>query len=125
MSNCSCIVVETDTGYWDFKTITTPKARKIHICSECKGAIMPGETYENMKGSWDGDFTQNKTCPDCLSIRKVLFCGRWSYGGLFEDLYNAIDSGDNGFMLCLGDLTPRAREKVCELVENYWEEWDE
>jgi len=37
------------------------KARKAHRCCECGGKIAPSDTYEYVKGLWDGDWSEFKT----------------------------------------------------------------
>jgi hypothetical protein len=54
--------------YPKFYTITNPRARKRHLCCECRGDIMPGDTYENFAGMWDR-FGSFKTCPECVELR--------------------------------------------------------
>lgn len=48
---------------------STPKARITHTCCECRGKISPGETYHLIKGCWDGEWSDFKTCADCESMR--------------------------------------------------------
>jgi len=46
----------------DFQTESTPTARKVHRCGECHGHIEPGQKYQLISGSWDGDMASFKTC---------------------------------------------------------------
>ncbi len=79
----------------DVYTVTLPKARKRHRCSECGRAIQPGEQYERVTGIWDGTADTFKTCPHCLDLRKYVkahvpcFC--WHHGNMTED---AIETAD-------------------------------
>lgn len=85
MFNCDCVLVPVDT----IGEILQQKIRmsKIeHICSECKRKIKPGEYYEYYAGIFEEDFLVFKTCQDCLSIRKNLFCGVWNFQYILEDL---------------------------------------
>jgi len=92
---CACVYIENDGGP-EFIRETLPKARKIHLCSECHSKIQPGSIYERAEGVWDGDFRTYKTCLDCKSVRDEFFCDGWTYEQLWNDLYEFIND-------CLGD----------------------
>ncbi len=72
-----------------FYSRTMPKARKVHQCFECGGAILPGETYESVSGKWDYVETF-KTCARCVDLRtwvkNNLPCVCWGHGNLHDDL---------------------------------------
>jgi hypothetical protein len=53
----------------DFQTETTPSARKQHKCGECYGVIQPGQKYQLVSGSWEGDMGSFKTCMPCVEAR--------------------------------------------------------
>lgn len=65
------------------------KAKKEHRCSECARAIEPGETYEHVRGKWNGDVDTFKTCPRCLAlkewVRAHVPCFCWAHGNIIED----------------------------------------
>lgn len=65
------------------------KARKEHICCECRETIKPGEKYEHVSGCWDGSWSTYKTCLVCLNIRKDLCCGSWLFGELRDAIWEA------------------------------------
>ena len=125
MSECSCIYV----GDYDGPSMHSKshrKARKTHQCSECERNILPGEEYEYVFGVWAGDTNQFKTCLDCLSVRDSFFCEGIVYGGIWElvpehilELNGEVSSD------CIVPLTPRAREIICELIEEQWRIWDD
>jgi hypothetical protein len=66
------------------------KARKQHKCFECRGVILPSETYEYVFGVWGGDMSDFKTCSHCVDLRtwvkNNLPCVCWSHGNLHADL---------------------------------------
>ena len=70
MSDC------TSDGYDDggpsFCITKNRKARKSHICYECKSAIVPGEIYEYCSGLWEGQISSYKTCNSCVSARNEV-----------------------------------------------------
>lgn len=45
------------------------KARKPHICGDCKGVISIGERYTYISGIWDGDPSSHHRCQDCTHLR--------------------------------------------------------
>lgn len=122
---CACeIHIEHDGGP-EYSNIKFPKARKTHQCGECYRDILPGEKYEKITAKWDGDFSTHKTCLDCRSIRDQFFTS-WMYGQIWEHLDNFIaDVSGEISESCIAELTPMAREKVCEKIELYWEYPDE
>jgi hypothetical protein len=70
----------------DFQTETTPTARKTHTCGECHGHIDPGQKYQLISGSWDGDMSSFKTCMPCLTAREwAIAQPEWGSDG--EHLY--------------------------------------
>jgi len=48
------------------------KARKVHRCCECRSKIEIDETYEYIKGLWDGHWSEYKTCEKCADLRESL-----------------------------------------------------
>lgn len=67
----------------------TRKARKIHVCYECRKKIQPGEQYLVFTGCWEGKWEEYKTCQDCADLREELSdrgtmapfgdLGEWAY----------------------------------------------
>ena len=56
----------------NFDTSSQVKARKLHRCCECHGAINPGDTYEKAFIVQDGDASNFKTCQKCAEARDWL-----------------------------------------------------
>lgn len=48
----------------------TPRARKHHVCCECRRTIAPGAKYVRSTGIWDGPRTY-KTCARCARVRTL------------------------------------------------------
>jgi len=71
------------------------KARKLHKCSECAGAISIGECYEHVRGKWEGCVETHKTCERCVDIwqwtKNNVPCLCWAHGNRIEDCWTAID----------------------------------
>lgn len=86
MSDCGyCIDVDCD-AYAEFQSTVIRKARKPFKCGECGREFGPKTEYEYSVGKWDGDFSDFKTCLDCMNIREAFRCGGYALGGLWEEL---------------------------------------
>jgi len=118
--SCSCILsVDHDSGPDCFRE-TNPIARKSHRCCECDREIAPGEKYERVDGIWEGYPRSYKTCIDCASVRNSLFCS-YIYTEMWEALGESFNScPELPSSKCMSELTTAARDKVCDLLEEYW-----
>ena len=111
----------------EFQSSVMRTANKTHICGECGRVIERGERYEYAIGKWDGDFCTEKTCADCLSLRNTFFCS-WLYSDIwneFHDWFNDWFLEDSPILYRIENLTPRARDKVLELVAELEEDDEE
>ena len=118
---CSCdIIIDTSDSEADFIVEKIRKSRINHKCCECREQINIGEEYEHAKCCWDGDITTYKTCLSCVSVREMMFPAGWSYEMMWEDVSDFIS--DNGGLneSCLSKTHPKAREKMCEMIEKEW-----
>ena len=100
MFNCVCVDIDDDCRV-EAISCRVVKARKAHICGECKEPIRPGEQYEYEVCTCDGEFQTYKTCLTCLRVRKdFLTCG-WYYGYMWADIHQANCVGeDDNFCMC-------------------------
>ena len=116
---CSCTIdAEYDEGP-DCYQEAMRKTRKTHKCCECGEVIQIGEKYESISGIWDGDPHTYKTCMDCKSLRGVFF-KNWCFEMIWDDFKEEF-SGAVVPESCISELTPAAREKVCQWIEDQWE----
>jgi len=114
---CACVNVDVD-DYADLISDTTPTARKVFKCHECKEGITPGQQYRREVTVYDGRLETNRTCLDCISIRNAFFCGGWYWGDILDSLKEAIwDSDGQISESCIASLTPGARERVCRMID--------
>lgn len=119
---CSCNFSATADGYSAILSDKVRTARKTHRCRECNRPIQPGEKYRVEKTLFDGSVGTVKTCMDCNSIRTHL-CEYYYYGEVRELVRNSVaDMGGEVPERCISPLTPIAREWVCGLIEEEWEE---
>ena len=73
--------------------LTSPKARKTHICCECESEIIKGERYELIKGVWEGVFATFKTCSFCASLREkahYTYSLNYDEGFAFGDFWECV-----------------------------------
>lgn len=120
---CSCTVDNDIAERAELISITTPKARKEHICTECKRTIAKTEEYRREFTKFDNETYISKTCEDCLSVREVFFSSGWYYGGIWEQIQDFINDVDGDLSVtCLLELTKPARDKILDLIEERWNE---
>lgn len=81
-----CVCLDVDDSGPEVFSKTWRKARKDHRCCECGETIRPGQTYEYVKGLWDGSWDDFKTCAPCAKIRRDMFTCGYTYGFLKDDL---------------------------------------
>lgn len=88
-----CMIDDADR--FECSSITTSKARKTHICTECGRTIHPKETYERFTGLLDNKFHTFKTCSHCFAARQwlVKHCGGFVFGFVEEELREHFDEG--------------------------------
>ena len=123
MSLCEC-QIDIDVDHLPgFQKITECTAKKLHKCGECDRDIILGESCFYTASKSDGHFWTFKTCADCESIRDALYCGGWEYGELFTEVWNHITEGSKIPDDCLLAMTPDARGNVCNMIQEYWDEW--
>lgn len=66
---CSC-----DPGNRpDFQSNTWQRARKPHVCVECRRAIKPGETYQRIVVCFDGSINSEKECAACSRVHHAFW----------------------------------------------------
>lgn len=122
MVECACVHVDV----WDGEGGQMLKevertARKKHRCVECRRVINPGERYQDERLLFEGEVSTLKTCPDCMSLRRAMFCECWIYGELWESFFeylNQLDEVDVPW-LKIAALTPAARDKALDRVEGH------
>jgi hypothetical protein len=118
---CSCII---DVDVDDLSEILFEEvvnARKEHCCHECFTTIKQGDEYYKEKSLYNGHISIHKTCMDCKSIRDNLV-GSFYWGEIMEAVRDGIhDSGGEVPEDCLSKLTPKARERICGVIESTWD----
>ncbi len=118
---CACTINIDYDGESSFHKQKIQTARKKHRCYECLKDIQPGEKYEYVSGVWDGDLLVYKTCLDCKSIRDTFF-DSWIYTNVWDNFQDEFGYYDSIVPeSCIAELTPGARARVCEYIENNWE----
>jgi hypothetical protein len=126
--NCAdvCLSMEAD-GPTDFYASAMRRAAKPHRCTECVRVIAVAEQYENASGKFDGYFFTEKTCAECVEIRKAFCCGQWVFGELWESIRDQLFSEWNEMIAidCLAKLTSDgAVAKMRAAYDQYREDHD-
>lgn len=86
--HCDCSCDDYDPA--DVCSVKDVRARKQHTCCECKRVIERGETYELVKGCWEGCWEVYKTCLGCQRIRQHFCSDGWLFGNLAEQIRECI-----------------------------------
>ena len=125
MADCSCVYIgdfDSPSSYEEcmLTAIVT------HECIECGKVIEVGDRYERVDGTWNG-YSKNpysavyRTCSTCLDIRRAFFCDGWLFCGMFEALHEHLfETSGEVHEDCIADLTPMARDIVCDMIEELW-----
>ena len=116
-NGCACIL----RGYDDCCSVELQnkmvKARKNHKCCECGRKIEKGEIYEYYVAVWDGDLGTFKTCKGCKIIRDELFCGGWTYGEIWAEIWeNIAEIATECFSALILKLPDYTKEQLTTLV---------
>lgn len=97
MSDCGVCISHDVDGYVDMWEQSICKTRKAHKCCECKRDIPKGSRCERTSGKWEGKFSTDHTCLDCMNIRQAFECGGVvCIGTLWEDLGNVFSDVNTG-----------------------------
>ncbi len=91
-----------------------------HRCTECRRSIKPGEEYEYVFGVWDSGQDSFKTCIDCKSVRDTFF-DLFAYTQIWDYCQDEFGNDYEIPESCISELTPGARERVCDLIEDGWD----
>ena len=89
-------------------------------CCECGVELSIGDQYRKEIAKYDYNAHTYRTCLNCISIRDNLFCG-WTWTCLLDDLREEIEWDKDIPESCMAALTIPARERVCEIIETFWE----
>ena len=116
---CECMINVDIDGYARDLCDEWRKARKPHKCYECHRTIKSGEKYKYEVNVYDGEIDKFKTCIDCMSVRDAMFCN-FLYGEIWEAVREQVRDGGIPES-CLARVTKPAREKICSMIEEYWE----
>ena len=118
---CACISADID----EYSTVLFDKivtARKEHTCDECREKIKIGDRHRVEKTLYDGEFEVFRTCLDCNSVREHLVCA-FSWNCMWELVSESLrDFGNQQPWARIGRLTPKAREKVLDIIERSWDD---
>ena len=122
---CACFDPTNDDCFGGYYEATKPKARRMHICDECWGAILPGEVYENEAFFDGGSVERFKTCKCCMEIRTKFLCS-WYHCDVWNHLAELFDGcifHDDLPLRSIGELSSPAKYRVIDFIERRLEEF--
>lgn len=121
--NCSCNAASygEGIGYWSKREI---KAAKNHVCYECGGVIKKGELFSYHTVFERGGVDNFKLCMSCDSITENFFSNGWMFGFVIDDLKDYLHYSwrEDLPSSCISKLEPKARDMVCDYLQEYQEE---
>jgi hypothetical protein len=87
-----------DAEPWTFHAQADRKARRHHVCEECRRFIWPGEMYRYESGKCDGYIPSWKTCWHCLEASRWLsrVCNGYLIAAVEEDLRHHMRGEEEG-----------------------------
>lgn len=129
-----CPLSECDDYATVYETVQR-KARKEHVCCECRDPITKGTLHEYTTMLFDGAWSDYRMCLVCREIGDHFSCGR---GRILETLWD--DLKENFFPdmrmggPCMEGLSPAAKMKLVErrmdwyfdqgeIDDDAWSEW--
>lgn len=84
--HCDCSICNYDYEGFDYVNIVIRKARREHVCCECKEIIKVGSNYQYVHGVYDAHWYTYKTCQRCVTIRDDYCSSGFVYGWLYEQI---------------------------------------
>lgn len=127
--DCSC-QINLDIGDYSYEEIRCKKTVAVRNfkCCECGETIPAGVEHlvDIMRADWESPprIDVFRTCLDCLSVRNEVFCD-FQFEAMWELLYDYLEDGGLIPESCIVKLTPRAREMVCEAIEEVWKRFED
>jgi hypothetical protein len=80
------------------------KARKPHVCDECRESIAVGATYRRVVGKWGDELSTYRFCGPCDEICQEFSDGARSFGVLWDEIEINWNDGAH-LQACLNRLT--------------------
>jgi hypothetical protein len=127
MSECGCINIHVceyvDEESENYRCIRE-KSDTPFFCDECEetlpaGTLREHEKYLNAKN----EEQEHTVCVNCLSVLDVFFCQDYYRTRIWEDVNDHIRELDGQISSeCLLSLTPRARDKMFDLIQACWDD---
>lgn len=111
------------------------RARKEHVCVECRDPIKRGELHEYITMLFDGSWSSYRMCLLCTEIGDHFSCGN---GRILETLWSDLEENFFRDMAmggpCMQGLSPAAKLKLVErrmgwyfdqdeIEDSAWDEW--
>lgn len=119
----------------DVFNVVQRRARKEHVCCECRDPITVGTLHEHVSMFYDGSWSSYRQCLVCSEIGDHFSCGR---GRIVETLWDDLENNFFPDMRmggpCMDGLSPAAKMKLVdrrmrwyfdqdEIDDGEWEDW--
>jgi len=114
MADIVCCPLTSNTGEDGpscYRTVVR-RAKKPHVCCECREVIPAGTKYEYVSGIWDGRPESHKTCLSCAEIRDHFACNGWIFEHVWEDLEQNFFPDMKAGGPCMEGLSPAAKQRL-------------
>lgn len=86
--SCDC---STDEGeICDAYSAKERKARKTHVCTECRSPIAKGQRYMEETGICEREPFRERTCLPCMAIRRRYCPHGFAFGFLRETIMDCL-----------------------------------
>lgn len=110
--------ISEDVDQVAFCSTTDPVARKEHLCTECKDAILPGERYRRTAFKHEGTVATDRLCARCAEILPEF---EWHIlgGDFWRHMEEQWDQGAN-VQGCINRLTTAAAKAH---MLRRWQRW--
>lgn len=125
MSGCGDVCIDWGDSFDSTSTVLVRglrRARKDHVCDECRCPIQRGTEYDYYRGICDGEFLVSKTCLDCADIVRAFVCGPFVVGDLWSEIAEVMFPvwTDKGPLDCLAKLERATARDLCRERYRQW-----
>lgn len=132
---CCPLEGSSDCDRPSFYDVTTRRAAKEHVCSECKEVIHRGTKHQHITMMYDGSISRIRMCLLCVEIGDHFSCGE---GRILEQLWSDLEENFFPDMAaggkCMEGLSPAAKQKLIdarmkwyfgqdEIDDSGWKSW--
>lgn len=123
--SCSCIYLDDNYDAIRLYREIKRTAKKRHTCGECRANIHPGDKYTCCSGICIGKYITHRVCLDCYSVVESYFCEGFVWEKVWEYFEEHVRCCYGDVKVVANLLTPHALDKVCDIIQEYWDDHKE